>query len=133
MTTLKWSGQGWTDHNLSEEIGLLSQTALDSVQVLDLSNNKLVDPWSALLSFKDLRILHLSANKIRVVPDSVAQWKLLEVLYLDDNELVKLSKAMQNLTKLQWLSLSENSDLPDDLQWDTNGPAATQRQLARIQ
>lgn len=89
-----------------------------SIDGLDISNNRLVSVPPALPAFRMLTRLSLAHNSIRVLPIDMGQLSRLEVLDLAFNYLSALPSSIVGLSKLRELSLEHNNirALPDDIE-----------------
>lgn len=100
---LNLSGQGLT----KAPISIFSQTNLTE---LNLSNNKIEGSLQAeVRQLQSLRVLNLSNNKFSGVPAEIGQLKNLEVLNLSNNLITGLPNELGNLKNLKLLDLSGNN------------------------
>ena len=102
---------GITNIKLSEEITSfpteLYQYA-DTLEVLDLSGNKLSELPSEFTLFKKLRILFLSNNLFELFPSVLAELPILDIVGFKANKIKTISeKAIPK--SLRWLILTDNN------------------------
>lgn len=79
-----------------------------NLQLLDISNNKLVSLPAIIEKLPNLRFLDISDNELMAIPPTIEKLTQLKYLNLDSNQLVELPKEMGNLTKLKYLNVSYN-------------------------
>lgn len=97
-----------------------------NTQELDLSNNKLEGSLQAeVRQLQSLRVLNLSNNQFTGVPAEVGQLKNLEVLDLSNNQLTGLPYEIGNLSNLKILNLKGNAYSSADLDTITQNLPAT--------
>ncbi|MGS0675040.1 protein kinase [Shewanella sp. 125m-1] len=88
----------------------------DSLEVLDLSDNKLCELPDNLSDLHQLKILFLTNNSFESVPQVLAQCPKLEMISFKSNNLKRLpEKALPENTR--WLILTDNQleSLPEDM------------------
>jgi hypothetical protein len=109
-THLDLIGLGLTE--LPPEIGQLTQ-----LQVLVLSNNKLIRLPTELGKLINLQELWLNNNQLSVLPIEFEQLRQLQYLTLSDNQLLKLLSEIGQLTQLEFLYISNNrlTHLPPEI------------------
>ncbi|XP_064081682.1 E3 ubiquitin-protein ligase LRSAM1-like [Macrobrachium nipponense] len=104
------------NNNLSslEKGGKLHE--LCSLELLDLSNNKLSHLPESISKLKKLKVLKLSNNKIKTLPHSFSELRNLQELYLSSNRLSKVPTCICALPNLRVLTLKDNSitELPKE-------------------
>ncbi|CAL4060276.1 unnamed protein product, partial [Meganyctiphanes norvegica] len=90
---------------------------LSSIQVLDLSENKISNIPDSINKLSNLRILKLSGNKLKSLPSSISECVKLEELELASNKFSKVPTSVCALPKLRLLSLCDNrfTSLPVEL------------------
>ncbi|KAH7424342.1 hypothetical protein KP509_11G003400 [Ceratopteris richardii] len=132
--------------------------SLKSLQLMDLRSNSLTGPLpSSFGMMSNLRNIHLYGNKISgaippsfgllsqvyncdlsnnrfsgPIPDAFAfGLKSLAFLFLNDNEITGLPKDMRNLTRLQWIDLSNNPLMTgDSVQGIATAPLISQIEMS---
>lgn len=80
----------------------------DTIQELNLSNNKLKNLPRTVFDASQLTILDLSGNQLATLPEEIGSLVNLTSLDLSGNELQTLPKSIGNLKKLQFLNLRNN-------------------------
>ncbi len=90
---------------------------LTSLQVLNLSFNQISEIPEALAQLTSLQELNLSINRIRGIPEALAQLTSLQVLNLNNNQIREIPEALAHLTSLQGLFLDNNQirEIPEAL------------------
>lgn len=88
-----------------------SFVGLDSLQILDLSKNKIQRIENGTFSLKTLQILKLSDNKIcNISENAFESLQALETLLLERNKLQSIpTRLFQNVDCLTFLDLSSNN------------------------
>ncbi|GGN23986.1 MULTISPECIES: leucine-rich repeat-containing protein kinase family protein [Marinomonas] len=88
----------------------------DSLEILDLSNNKLSELPADLSRLKKLRILFCSNNRFTHLPKVLGQCESLEMIGFKSNQITTVSSdSLPTLTR--WLILTDNKidSLPEDV------------------
>ncbi len=88
----------------------------DSLEILDLSNNKLSVIPDDLSRLKKLRILFCSNNRFTELPEVLGGCQQLEMIGFKSNQIIRVSSAaLPSLTR--WLILTDNriEQLPEDI------------------
>ncbi|KAF5367430.1 hypothetical protein D9758_003674 [Tetrapyrgos nigripes] len=80
---------------------------LTKLEELDLYDNKVKDPASALDKLENLSVLDLSFNLLRTVPDSLQYLRSLHTVYFVQNRISKITN-LDNLASLRSLELGGN-------------------------
>ena len=106
------SGQlaGVTKLTLSEnltEFPLAILTLADTLEVLDLSNNKLSSLPQELAELKKLRIIFASNNAFEVLPEVLGVCENLEMVGFKANKIKQVPESALP-AKLRWLILTDN-------------------------
>jgi len=81
---------------------------LKALRVLDLSDNSLTSIPSTIGEMKDLMILNLERNWLASLPDTLSSLTSLRSLNLDNNQLRVVPSMLGVLTRLEELTLAEN-------------------------
>lgn len=79
----------------------------DSLELLDLSGNKLSDLPQDLYRFKHLKIAFLSSNQFKVFPEVLAQCPSLKMIGFKNNQIEYIPEDAFP-AKLRWLILTQN-------------------------
>lgn len=82
-------------------------TLVDTLEILDLSNNQLDTLPDEMWRFKKLRILFLSDNNFKVFPSSLAKCPALEMIGFKANRIIDVPEHAFP-KKLRWLILTDN-------------------------
>lgn len=110
-----------------------SLLSFPNVQVLYLDGNLLEELPSIAGSFRHLRVLGLSANHLKSLPEDISKLTNVEVLYLNHNQLSSLPAGMRHLRHLYWMNLTGSGDgLPSHLRITAFSSARTQILLHEI-
>ncbi|KAF5377339.1 hypothetical protein D9757_008022 [Collybiopsis confluens] len=80
---------------------------LIKLEELDLYDNKIKDPGSAMEKLSNLLVLDLSFNLVKSIPESIAQLKSLKTVYFVQNRILKIT-GLDSLTSLRSLELGGN-------------------------
>ncbi|KAF9069257.1 L domain-like protein, partial [Rhodocollybia butyracea] len=80
---------------------------LTKLEELDLYDNKIKDPGSALDKLSNISVLDLSFNLIRSVPDSITYLTSLKTIYFVQNRITKIT-GLNSLISLRSLELGGN-------------------------
>lgn len=91
-------------------------TLADTLEVLDLSNNKLRHLPNEFAQLKNLKILFASNNQFEVLPDVLGQCENLEMVGFKANKIKRVPENALPI-KLRWLILTDNQiqRLPNSL------------------
>lgn len=111
--------KGITRLALSEELTHFPMEILslaDSLEILDLSNNKLTELPQELVQLKKLRIIFASNNQFKILPEVLGQCENLEMIGFKSNNISYVAHNALPI-KLRWLILTDNQlvTLPDSL------------------
>lgn len=89
---------------------------VDTLEILDLSNNQLTSLPDEIKQFKKLKIIFASNNLFETLPESLGQCENLEMVGFKANK-IKQVPAGSLPGKLRWLILTDNqlTSLPDAL------------------
>ncbi|XP_053727184.1 E3 ubiquitin-protein ligase LRSAM1 [Synchiropus splendidus] len=92
-------------------------SALMTLKVLDLHENKIIALPDDIGKLSSLQILNLEKNRLKVLPDSIGELRLLQTLNLKGNCLKELPSSMSTLSSLRTLDVSENyiTELPKSM------------------
>ncbi|KAM6985149.1 E3 ubiquitin-protein ligase LRSAM1 [Aplochiton taeniatus] len=92
-------------------------SALATLKVLDLHDNKLSSLPEDIGQLASLQVLNMEKNELKVLPDSIGNLRLLQTLNLKGNLLKELPCTIGGLSSLRTLDLSENNirQLPQSL------------------
>lgn len=104
---------------VSEELTTFPEEAfdhVDSLEILDLSNNRLSELPSNLDQFTELRILFLSNNDFDHIPAVLARCPKLEMISFKSNRVVRVDEDVLPINT-RWLILTDNKieNLPDSM------------------
>lgn len=83
----------------------------ETVETLDLSNNKITNISSYISECKNLKTLILSNNQIESITSYIGSCKLLQTLDLSDNNISSLTSYIGDCASLTTLYLNNNKDL----------------------
>ncbi|WP_373081599.1 leucine-rich repeat-containing protein kinase family protein [Zhongshania sp.] len=88
----------------------------DSLEILDLSNNRLRSLPKELSQFKKLKIIFASNNQFVELPEVLGQCESLEMVGFKANQIARISERALPPT-LRWLTLTDNKleALPDTI------------------
>ena len=88
----------------------------NSLEILDLSNNRLSTLPNELKQLKNLKIIFASNNNFEILPESLGHCESLEMVGFKTNK-IKYVPAESLPVKLRWLILTDNKiiSLPDTL------------------
>ncbi|XP_077215624.1 plant intracellular Ras-group-related LRR protein 9-like [Tasmannia lanceolata] len=103
---------------LNEEVvGILRESSVKSLEMVDLSGRLLRFLPEAFGSLRGLVLLNLSNNQLEVIPDSIAGLENLQELHLSSNLLLTLPDSIGLLLNLKILDVSGNKlkALPDSI------------------
>jgi C-terminal of Roc, COR, domain/Ras of Complex, Roc, domain of DAPkinase/Leucine rich repeat len=94
-----------------------SLAAVEALEALSLSDNRLTSVPSWLAELPKLRRLIISNNRLRTLPDSIGRLTRLEGLFVDGNRLSSLPAAIGMLNSLRvfYVQYNELTDVPDSL------------------
>lgn len=111
--------QGIKRVQISEQLTEFPMEILDlaeSLEILDLSNNLLMDIPSDITKLTNLKILFASNNKFTHLPCSIGACKNLEMVGFKSNQIVDVAEDSLP-EQLRWLILTDNDivKLPDSL------------------
>ncbi|XP_047185588.1 E3 ubiquitin-protein ligase LRSAM1 isoform X2 [Scophthalmus maximus] len=84
-------------------------SALATLKVLDLHENKLTSLPEDIGKLSSLQILNVEKNRLKALPDSIADLRLLQTLNLKGNSLSELPSSVGSLRSLRTLDLSDNN------------------------
>ncbi|KAM6902482.1 E3 ubiquitin-protein ligase LRSAM1 [Xenentodon cancila] len=92
-------------------------TALSTLKVLDLHENKLSSLPDDIGKLATLQILNVEKNRLKALPDSTGNLLLLQTLNLKGNCLSELPSSVGSLSSLRSLDISDNNivQLPKEL------------------
>ena len=110
---------GISQLTLSENLSIFPTEILslaDSLEILDLSNNRLKTIPKEIKRLKKLKIIFASNNDFETLPESLGECENLEMVGFKSNK-IKYVPAKSLPIKLRWLILTDNniSILPDAL------------------
>ena len=90
---------------------------LQSLEILDLTGNKLSEISKGISELKNLKVLNLSINKINSIKEPLDKLINLETLVLSENKIEKIDKELYKLKNLKKLDFQRNkiNEIPDDL------------------
>lgn len=99
-----------------------SISSLNSICILDLSNNLIrhIPDWLCKLSLlKDLYLYH---NLINIIPDSISELISLRSLHLSNNHITTIPDSLTSLTNLTFLHLNDTNiaSIPESISNLTN-------------
>nr|XP_020456835.1 E3 ubiquitin-protein ligase LRSAM1 [Monopterus albus] len=83
-------------------------SALTTLKVLDLHENKLTSLPEDIGKLASLQILNVEKNHLKVLPDSIGDLQHLQTLNLKGNKLSELPSSVGRLSSLRTLDLSDN-------------------------
>lgn len=83
-------------------------SALATLKVLDLHENKLTSLPEDIGKLAELRILNVEKNRLRTLPDSIGDLRLLQTLNLKGNCFSELPSVIGSLRSLRTLIMSDN-------------------------
>ena len=103
--------------NLHSLNGLQKVPGIETVQKLDVSNNKLTALPEAIGSLVALKQLRLERNCLACLPEEIGYLTALQKLLVSNNKLTALPESICNLTALQQLRLETNclACLPEEI------------------
>ncbi|XP_040915198.1 E3 ubiquitin-protein ligase LRSAM1 [Toxotes jaculatrix] len=84
-------------------------SALATLKVLDLHENKLTSLPEDIGKLSSLQILNVEKNRLKALPDSIGDLQLLQTLSLKGNCLSELPSSIGSLSSLRTLDLSDNN------------------------
>ena len=105
-SNLRWLFLGFK--RLYDLNGLHNIPEIETVQVLDVSNNKLTVLPEGVCELTALRQLRVSDNKLTVLSETIGKLIALKYLWVSDNKLKSLPQAIGNLIALQVLVVCGN-------------------------
>ncbi|KAF0910866.1 hypothetical protein E2562_004825 [Oryza meyeriana var. granulata] len=81
----------------------------NSLRILDLTNNKIVDIPQEIGRLVNMQRLVLAGNLVENIPANIGYLRNLKILTLDRNRISVLPEELGSLSNLQQLSISQNS------------------------
>lgn len=96
---------------------LYKEYDIETITILDLSNQNLTSIPIEICNLKNLEILDLFGNFIKIIPPEIGLLTNLKAIYLNYNELTSIHVEIKNLTKLQKVCLNDNhlTELPTEI------------------